>query len=501
MNQLPVEIWELAQAEAVDELLSVLKSEFTVETEPPTKSNVVLLDDFDAHIWNSDYLLCLDVNLHLQLIDQGGTKEETNFPQNAKFWWQLPDGSVQKTIKGLIGLRALMPIANIFVAEQQIALRNGDQKLVVRAQLKTITIDGQARIYFLLKPLRGYSKHSTQARNIVRSFASKKMTSHHLKHLVADRINPTSIEEKIPLPKIKDKMPTEQAVRSMSVAMLHQASSQVPGVIADVDTEFLHHFRVYFRKVRSLVGLLHKSIPVETVAILKPVLSEIAGKTNKLRDLDVFLLEKDKYLAMLPANFSAGLNELYEIVEQQREIERVNIENYFLSADYGQKMAMCISELSAPSALKTEIASKPLLPVVDKLVLKRYQKILDMVGLIDDSTVDEEIHELRKEFKKLRYLIEFFSDLFPQEGIRKTIGTVKKVQNVLGNFNDYSIQIEFLNTYLDNHRIEMSKAVCGLIAVLHQKKITERSKVNAATENIRSPEMINEIKHLFGRTS
>lgn len=501
MNQLPVEIWELAQAEAVNELVSVLKSEFTVEIEPPVKSHITLLDDFEAHIWNADYLLCLDTNQHLQLIDQCGNKDEINFPQHAKFWWQLPNGSVQKTIEGLIGLRALMPIADIHVEEQQIALRNDDQKLVVRVQLKTITIDEQASVYFLLKPLRGYSKQSAQVMDIVRPFTSKKIKSQDLKHLVADRINPTYINEKISLPEINDKMPTEQAVRAMSVAILQQATSQVPGVIADIDTEFLHQFRVYFRKLRSLVGLLHKALPVETVAILKPVLSEIAGKTNKLRDLDVFLLEKDSYRAMLPANFSVGLNELYELVEQQRESERVNIENYFLSDDYAHKMALCISELSAPSALKTKVADKPLLPVVDKLALKRYQKILGMVGIIDDSTVDEEIHELRKEFKKLRYLIEFFSDLFPPEEIRKTIGTVKKVQNVLGNFNDYCIQIEFLNAYLDDHRIEMSKAVCGLIAVLHQKKVAERSKVDAVTENIRSPEMINEIKQLFGRTS
>lgn len=498
MNQARVETWRCTQIETTNQLLAALKSDFIVEIEPPIKSHITLLDDSDAHLWQAGCLLCLNTSQRLKLIDQKGIEGEIPFPQGAKFWWELPEGDMQRILKKLIGFRALIPIANIVMIEQQIALRNDDQKLVVRSQLRIITIDGNTDYYFSLYPLRGYSKHLTQAENVAKSFGCEKLKSQSLKQLLVDKVNPTSIREKSPLPNVNGKMPTEQVVRSLAVAMLQQASGQVPGVIADVDTEFLHHFRVCFRKVRSLVGLLHKSLPEEAVAILKPELSEIAGKTNKLRDLDVFLLEKGNYQEMLPSSFSKGLNELYEKIEREREREWVNIKNYFLSDDYEVRLAVCISGLSSSSALKTSISEKPLLPVVEKLALKRYQKILDKAALIDDKTVDAEIHELRKEFKRLRYLIDFFSDLFPQEEVRKIIGAIKKVQGVLGNFNDYSVQIDFLSHYLDSQRIEMSNAISGLIAVLHQKKIIERSKVDAAMENIRSPVMVNEIKHLFG---
>lgn len=46
-------------------------------------------------------------------------------------------------------------------------------------------------------------------------------------------------------------MPTELAVRAIATEIIDQATSHVDGIVSDIDTVFLHQFRVNVRKLRS----------------------------------------------------------------------------------------------------------------------------------------------------------------------------------------------------------------------------------------------------------
>ena len=84
-----------------------------------------------------------------------------------------------------------------------------------------------------------------------------------------------------------------------------------------------------------------------------------------------------------------------------------------------------------------------------RLVLKRYGKVCKIARSIDGKTADDVIHQLRIHCKKLRYLMEFFSPLFPENEIKTLIKSLKVLQDNLGNFNDYSVQQKFLRHVLD----------------------------------------------------
>ncbi|MCV5388315.1 CHAD domain-containing protein, partial [Escherichia coli] len=78
------------------------------------------------------------------------------------------------------------------------------------------------------------------------------------------------------------------------------ARSLEQGVIDDLDPEYTHQYRVTLRRIRSLCLLLRELIPPFEQRILKPHLKIMMKKTNKLRDLDVFILGKKQYIEMLP---------------------------------------------------------------------------------------------------------------------------------------------------------------------------------------------------------
>jgi CHAD domain-containing protein len=61
-------------------------------------------------------------------------------------------------------------------------------------------------------------------------------------------------------------------------------------------------------------------------------------------------------------------------------------------------------------------------------------------GKIDDDSPKELLHRLRIDAKKLRYLLTFFRSLYPTATIDALVTALKKLQDNLGDFNDYGVQ-------------------------------------------------------------
>lgn len=498
MNSLPQNTWELNEVAKNTDILLEISSEFDIEANPGTTSTLQFYDDFDSHLWKANYLLCQVDKQQFRLIDPSDCIDEASASSVARFWWEFSEGQVKDKLQNLVGMRAVLPISSINLLETDFSLRNGDQKIVVRGRLTQTMVGKKIALYLTLQALRGYAKFYTRAAQLLKPFIKAEIDHFGLRFLLMGQDIQALEPKQGALLSLTEDMRTEQAVRAMATAMLDQTKLYVGGVIADTDTEFLHQFRVNVRKLRSLISLLKLALPASMLDTLKPRLSSIAGKTNMLRDLDVFILAQDSYRAMLPANFESGLTELYRLIEKQRKQEKNQVAKYLSSTEYRNDVATCAAELSQSSAFQTPMASKPVLQAVKRLLLKRYHKMLAMSAAINSQSADEKIHELRIEFKKLRYLIEFFVDLLPKKRTGKIISEIKKIQTVLGDYNDYCIQIEFLNSYIDDTRIEMSKALSGLIAILYQKKTEERPKVEGALADFFTENMTIEFDLVFG---
>jgi CHAD domain-containing protein len=121
--------------------------------------------------------------------------------------------------------------------------------------------------------------------------------------------------------------------------------------------------------------------------------------------------------------------------------------------------------------------------VAKEHIWKKYSKTIKLGSKITSSTPDSKLHTLRIECKKLRYLLEFFMSLFPEDEIRNIIKHLKKLQDNLGDFNDLHVQQESLKSFLSVHNIgydpikaNTQAAAGGLISVLYQKQIRVRKK-------------------------
>jgi CHAD domain-containing protein len=68
---------------------------------------------------------------------------------------------------------------------------------------------------------------------------------------------------------------------------------------------------------------------------------------------------------------------------------------------------------------------------------------------IDEDSPAEALHELRKKGKELRYLLEFFAPVFPADVVKPMVGSLKRLQDVLGRFQDREVQADLLRSLGD----------------------------------------------------
>jgi len=123
--------------------------------------------------------------------------------------------------------------------------------------------------------------------------------------------------------------------------------------------------------------------------------------------------------------------------------------------------------------------------------------------VVDETTPDSSIHQLRIHCKKLRYLMEFFTPLFPPAEMKKLIRALKLLQDNLGNFNDYSVQRQFLENLLQSgvaggaKALTVASSIGALTSMLYQLQGEERGRIIEHLAAFDSPDIRDAFRKLF----
>lgn len=273
--------------------------------------------------------------------------------------------------------------------------------------------------------------------------------------------------------------PAEAAVLRIAAQMIRSARQHEAGIIEDIDTEFVHQYRVQIRKTRSLLGLFKKTLSLQRARLLKSELKVIGSRTNRLRDLDVFLLDQDDYRSNLPEDLHPGIKPLLNRIKRRRTAAHKQVSEALRSPGYKDQAGELLVTLQADPEFVTKQSRMAIKTLVCKKVLAQYQAICHAAAAIDADTPDEAVHPLRIECKKLRYLLELFSELFPRKQLKQPIRLLKKLQDNLGRLNGYSVQLELLLNFSRGKTISAAQlaSIDGLTAVLFNKQCQKRSLV------------------------
>ena len=389
-------------------------------------------------------------------------------------------------------MRALIALTSVNCHAYHVNILNTEQKTTVRLMIEDYE-SLPTRLY--IQSVRGYDKAAKRLRQLLE------------KKLKLNTVNETLLESAMKLQGRKPKdyssklnirldsaMRADIACKTIYSSLSHTMRLNEAGTKHDIDSEFLHDFRVAIRRTRSGLSQLKNILPEQVTAQYKPFFAWLGQITSEARDLDVYLLNFQGYKHSLPDDMQNSLDPLHAFIQRKQITAYRELAAKLKSSEYLSGLQAWEEYLHEPIAInpaETD-AQQAIKHVADKRVLKIYHQVLKQGNAITDSTPAEALHELRKTCKKLRYLMEFFQSLYPENKIGDLIKVLKNFQNILGDFQDYEVQEQTLKKFAEEMAREQISAetfisMGVLVQNLHWKREQVRQHFAGSFAQFKQP--------------
>ena len=369
------------------------------------------------------------------------TKEVPAFSQ------QLPSEEIRNILTPLLQMRALLPVCNLDYEIYHLNIINNDKKTILRLTLEEHELFNNRAT---LQPIKGYDKAAEQ---IIETLTTNLGLTPTSKSLLLTALNmqgrkPNDYSSKLNV-NLDPDMRADIAAKYIYSHLLKAIKDNEQGTIADTDSEFLHDYRVAVRRTRAGLNQLKNLLPEGINATYADFFSWLGQITSPTRDLDVYLLNFTAYKNSLPESLRDDLDPLYDFLLAKQQKAHKELAGKLRTAKYRSTMSEWEQYLKAQAPIKPvePNAKLTIKQLADRRLWKNYKRVLQEGDAIDEESPAEALHDLRKSCKKLRYLLEFFQSLYPEQQIKHFIKNLKGLQEVLGNFQDYAVQEHALKQF------------------------------------------------------
>ena len=229
---------------------------------------------------------------------------------------------------------------------------------------------------------------------------------------------------------------------------------EIEGVRLGQDIEYIHRMRVASRRLRSALPIFAGCFSVRKISVWTKEVKQITRALGIARDTDVQIDLLKQILTSLPAaNMQNGVRRLLLRLSQQR-------------MKLQSKVLLAVDELTGSGILadmtnqfNESLAQFPeALPNTGSL----YQLGFDSLNLrLDEFLAYEqsiysperitELHAMRIASKRLRYEMEIFAPLYPEE-LKSYMQAIRKAQETLGNVHDCDVWAITLPQFMEKER-------------------------------------------------
>jgi CHAD domain-containing protein len=471
---------------------SALGGEFAVRFETPAMFERVYLDTFDGLLYGAGRTLRWERG-RLQLVERSSARVtdevELAQPSGPVMAAELPPGELREAVARVIDVRALIPTARVRLEVVGAAVLDELDKTVVRIvvergeSVSPIGRPSPLRARLRLAPVRGYDGELGRVRSLLedRFALTDADATLHEEAVRAAGGAPEGVGSKVEV-----SLAPGQRADAAAVAVLRRLSEVMdanrPGMLADTDTEFLHDYRVSVRRTRAVLKELKRVFPPAELATMRAEFRWLQQATGDARDLDVYVLGFDALAAQVPQDMRGDLEPLLSVLRNRRLVAHgllVRALRSHRATALRSDWVALLDGLAARAWDDRPDAIRPIGEVAGERIRAVYRRMLRMGAAIEAGGVEtppEDYHELRKQGKELRYLLELFgAPLFSSEVVRPMIKTLKALQDVLGRHQDLEVQTAMLRSLRD----EVSSFPGGPAALMAMGVLVQRLEAGA----------------------
>lgn len=429
--------------------------------------------------------------LTLREIEETEPEAEILVRSPVRFVSDFTAGPLKDRLSPLAGLRALLPVVHIRSCITSVRILDNQRKIVARLEIEnTQGIKPQrgrnktlSRRYASVISVRGYPKPAkTLSRLLRKQLALEPAPSDPLIEALAVVGRKPADYPFNTDPRLKPSQSAESAVKTLLAKRLGIMRVNEFGIRKEIDTESLHDFRVAIRQTRSALTQI-KVFPERTVQRYRREFQWLQQIMGPARDIDVYLLTFESYQKLLQPNMRTALEPLRDFLEERRKVEYQRVHRGLDSARYNKLANDWHAFLSRASNIRNHPinATRSVREVASERIFQLHQRAIKEGRSISDDSPPEDLHELRKTCKKLRYLMEFFRSLYPQRTLKSLVRSLKQLQDNLGELNDFDVQSGALRSFSEQMydprkaNTETLLAMGVLVGILEQQKRSVRA--------------------------
>ena len=231
----------------------------------------------------------------------------------------------------------------------------------------------------------------------------------------------------------------------------------IKGVKEGRDAEYVHGMRVASRRLRSALPLFSFCFREKKFRQWMREIRAITRALGNARDTDVQIAFLETYVPGHPPinGTNEAINSLFELLLARRKQEQADV----LLALESLEESHTIADLSASLRLIKDAADKNdekagVPPGLYRRAADQIHRVLDELVAYDPVVKNPDDasghHRVRIATKKLRYTLEIYSPLFPDQ-CRPAIRILKRLQQLLGELHDCDVWAHILAMAVHNH--------------------------------------------------
>jgi CHAD domain-containing protein len=436
----------VVDAGTYEDLLATLEGGFSTRVDVESTRTETYYDTFDWRLYRkATQLVCRKRNGIVATLRTADGSIEGALSEVPRFLRDVPAGPLRDALGPLLTVRRLMPVVRVRRRPRTVRVLNEDGKMVARVSADEIEASApEARATWTpvapcwtLRPLRGYDEEARAiGERLARLPDARRDPRPDLdRALTAIECEAVGRSSKFRLD-LSGQEPAGVAVRRVLAKLIETVRLNEPGTLADLDSEFLHDFRVAVRRTRSCVGQMKTTLPTDRIEPFKQEFAWLGEITGPTRDLDVFLIDLERW-----SDDDEAWAPLLNLVQRDQRSEQKKMAARLATRRYRRLLVDWPAFLDEePVAGEAPEADRPIVEAASDRIARKYSRMVARGLKLDARRATGALHRLRIEGKKLRYLLEFFRSTFPAETVTPAIGALKRLQDNLGEFNDLQVQ-------------------------------------------------------------
>lgn len=283
-----------------------------------------------------------------------------------------------------------------------------------------------------------------------------------------------------------------------------------------LDDEALHAYRIAIRRTRSLLAEGRRVLPKQVRRTHRDGFRRLGAVTSEARDLDVYVAGWSALVEALDRSEQQALEPVLAHLAGQRVVAHRAMAQALRSRGARASFADWRAWLDLPDEQVRggRDADRRLGSVMADRILTAHRRLVTDGRRIDARSPAAQLHELRKDGKRLRYLLEGFGELGGRKRATRVISQLKDLQDDLGAHQDAVVQADRLRRSLatlaegaagrGEPGLDTETRAAGerLVRLLGERQAAERERfatVFAAYDRPKAHARVHELTHRMAR--